>query len=143
MSPEKESALVIKYPSLFAGRTYPVTESLMGFGCECDDGWFGILNSLCAAIDTHIRNGGWTFDEPYRFFQIKEKYAGLRVYDHGHNDFIAGAIHVAENLSYQTCELCGSPGAVCCATGGYWLKTLCRQHMEEREYRLVERNEFV
>lgn len=143
MSPEREHELVVKFPALFAGRTYPATESLMCFGCECDDGWFHILFSMCCSIDQHIRNGGWKYDDPYRFLQIKEKFGTLRVYDYGHDDFISGAISVAEDLSGLTCEVCGSPGVRCCARGGYWLKTLCRQHAEQQEYRPVETNDLV
>lgn len=143
MSPQKEHELVVKFPVLFAGRTTPSTSSLMSFGCECDDGWFDILYSLCVVIQQHIENGHWQYDEPYRFMQIKEKYGTLRVYDSGFDDFIAGAIRVAETMSYVTCESCGAPGKLCCATGGYWLKTLCRQHMEELNYRRVEDTELV
>lgn len=143
MSPEKENELIIKYPALFAGRTLPLSTSLMGFGCECDDGWFNILNAMCNRLDEHIKNGNWHHETPYQFLQIKEKYAGLRVYDHGRDDYMDGVIDMAEQLSYFTCETCGAPGTVCCATGGYWLKTLCRAHMEEFEYRRIEKDDAL
>lgn len=143
MSPEKEHELVVKFPDLFVGRTYPLTQSLMAFGCECDDGWFNIIFAMCDAIQRHVREGGWKFEQAYAFVQIKEKFAGLRVYDFGRDDFIDGVISVAETLSYNTCEICGAPGAVCVANGGYWLKTLCPQHKTELEYRLVDNNEML
>lgn len=138
MSPEYENLLVTRYPALFSGRTFPLTESLMGFGCECDDGWFNILDTMCAALASAIKNGHWKNEEPYRFTQIKEKYAGLRVYDWGRTDYMDGIVDMAEALSYVTCETCGRPGVVCCAAGGYWLKTLCPDHAREFGYRTLE-----
>ena len=113
-----------------------VTESLMAFGCECSDGWFTIIYEMCACIAQHIKNGHWKYDQPYRFSQIKEKYAGLRVYDNGHDDTIFGIIQMAEAMSYKTCELCGAPGVVCSA--GIWLRTLCPAHAKEHNYKIPE-----
>lgn len=136
MREELEQKLVSKFPELFADKDKPPTESLMSFGCECADGWFDILYGLCGVISQHIKNGHWKHEEPYRFFQIKEKYAGLRVYDNGHDEYIAGAIAMAETLSYRTCELCGAPGRVCSA--GIWLRTLCPAHAEEHNYKVPQ-----
>lgn len=141
MSPELEDALVRKYPALFHDKDLPLTESLMAFGCECSDGWFNILNQVCACIDQHAKNGHWPYPDSYRFFQIKEKFGGLRIYDNGHDEYIAGVLALAEALSYVTCEICGNPGRTCCSKSGYWLRTLCSAHAEEHEYRRVEQNE--
>jgi hypothetical protein len=141
MSPELEHELVSNYPDLFRDKDKPPTESLMYFGCECGDGWFNILSLMCSCIQQHIKNGHWQYAEPYRFFQIKEKFAGLRVYDSGHDDYISGVIAMAETLSYHTCEECGNVGRVCCSKGGYWLRTLCPEHMDKLDYRRVEKNE--
>ena len=138
MSPQLEHELVTTYPDLFADRHKSEQESLMAFGCECDDGWFTLLKNVCACIASHIKHGGWKYEEPYRFFQIKEKYAGLRIYDNGHDEFISGVICMAESLSYVTCEACGNPGRVCCSQGGYWLKTLCPAHMKEFSSRTAD-----
>lgn len=143
MSPELETQLAARYPGLFFDRDKPPTESLMIFGCECGDGWFNLLSQMCACIEQHIKNGRWKHSEPYRFFQIKEKYAGLRVYDNGHDEYIAGVIALAEAMSYVTCELCGKPGSTMCATGGYWLRTLCPPCGRENNYRVVEKEEML
>ena len=131
MSPEKEHELVTKYPTLFAGCDLPPTESLMCFGCECSDGWFGLLDALCASIDSHIKHN-WKHEYPYQFTQIKEKFGGLRVYDTGHDDTIFGMICMAETMSHQICELCGHPARVC--SSGYWLRTLCPACAEKHNY---------
>jgi hypothetical protein len=132
MRQELEEKLVEKYPSLFADRTRPPTESLMCFGCECDDGWFHILDSMCSLIDHHIKNGEWQYEQPYRFTQIKEKFGGLRVYDYGHDDYIQGVIDMAEEMAAKSCEVCGDKARTKAA--GAWLKTLCEKHASEMGY---------
>lgn len=136
MSPELEDKLIRKYPELFIDKDKPVTQSLMAFGCECDDGWFELLNTLCFGISQHIRNGHYTHapDAAYRFVQIKEKFGGLRVYDWAHDDYIDGMIWMAESMSYCTCEICGNSGALCETAGGYWVKTLCPACAEKNNY---------
>ncbi|NBX82084.1 hypothetical protein EBQ90_03230 [bacterium] len=112
MSPELEEKLCKDFPSLFSGRDKPITESLMSFGCECLDGWYGIIRSFCwIAKDSDIV-----------FTQIKEKYGGLRLYYFGGDDRIAGACRMAEEMSYKTCEVCGCPGA---PSKGGWIMTRC------------------
>jgi len=54
--------------------------------------------------------------------QVKEKYGGLRFYMTCGNDEIYSLIQKAEELSYKTCEECGSPGE---ERGGSWINTLC------------------
>jgi hypothetical protein len=132
MSPDLEEKLVVRYPELFQDKDKPLTESLMAFGCECSDGWFAILDGMCDCIASHVKNGHWTAEYPYRFSQIKEKFGGLRVYDWGHDDYIFGVISMAETLSYKTCELCGCPGSVCHA--GTWLRTLCPTCADKHGY---------
>ncbi len=140
MSPEFEDKLVRKYLPLFQDVDKPPTESLMCFGCECGDGWYALLDRLCACITAHVKNH-WEHDHPYRFMQIKEKYGGLRVYDRGHDDTIYGMICMAEEMSYSMCELCGSPASLC--TTGHWLRTLCPPCAEQNGYRLCRKDDDV
>lgn len=135
MSPKLEEKLVSKYPDLFVGNKKTPQESLMAFGCECNDGWFDILDSLCHDIQQHVTSKHYE-GPPYEFFQIKEKFAGLRVYDNGHDDYIAGLIHMAESMSYKICETCGNKGQVCVPkNGGIWYSTKCPACAEKHEYR--------
>jgi hypothetical protein len=46
MNTKLEKQLIDKYPKLFKNGNRPPTESLMCFGCECDDGWYKILDHL-------------------------------------------------------------------------------------------------
>lgn len=137
MNAELEQKLVAKYPQLFAGASQPLTESLMAFGCECDDGWFNLISGMCAAIAHHLKFCDAADRVAYQFVQIKEKFGGLRVYDNGSDDVVAGIILLAETLSYTTCEVCGSPGCVCHA--GNWFKTLCPACAKELQYAAWEK----
>ena len=40
MNPELTERLFTEFPELFRGRHLPVTQNLMGFGFECEDGWY-------------------------------------------------------------------------------------------------------
>ena len=50
MSPEHERDLVERYPKLFAGYGAAPDKSAMAFGFECGDGWFDLLDTLCAQL---------------------------------------------------------------------------------------------
>src|SRR5271157_6182244 len=58
--------------------------------------------------------------------QIKEKFSGIRFYYNGGDDVISGMVYLAENLSYRTCELCGSTENVTQSKGG-WIYTRCEK----------------
>lgn len=128
MRMELEEKLVKDFPALFKGKDKPVTESLMAFGCECDDGWYPVIRNVCHAIYEHIQDTNQEFE----FTQVKEKYGGLRIYYFGGDDFTEGVIRMAEYTAYRTCEVCGNPGSLCHA--GVWLKVLCPHHAEKNNY---------
>ena len=97
MSPELERKLIEKYPVLFEERHKPMTQSLMCFGCEFQDGWYKIFDDLCHYL-TRLSKGEqlvklkpeFTTKENYgymylknptiSFTQVKEKYGTMRVY---------------------------------------------------------------
>ena len=56
--------------------------------------------------------------------QIKEKFGGLRFYYQGGDSNIDGMVTLAEDLSYSTCELCGSTKNVSQSNNG-WIYTRC------------------
>lgn len=100
MKVELEQALFDKYNDLFKNRGKAANESLMCFGCECGDGWHGILDNLFGYIDHVLKNrsvdlkvkkervtdenGGYIElpCPPVILDQVKEKYGTLRVYWH-------------------------------------------------------------
>jgi hypothetical protein len=106
MKEELELCLAARYPELFAGRGRDPKVSLMCFGCECGDGWFGILDNLFGfmadvrqnrlrllsvkrELVTPENDGYIDFSCPQVVLdQVKEKYGTLRVYWHFNHDEI-------------------------------------------------------
>lgn len=134
MNKQLDEILCQKYPKIFRDRAGDPRQTLMCFGFEHADGWFNIIDSLCNTIQSHVN---WKrkldgnkelsdeeFDEQHQVVavQVKEKWGGLRFYINGGDDYVQGAIDIAESLSYRTCEVCGSPGK---KRGGGWIRTLC------------------
>lgn len=54
MKEELDEILVKKYPKIFKNRYGDVRQTLMVFGFECGDGWFNIIDAMCANIQSHI-----------------------------------------------------------------------------------------
>lgn len=101
---------------------------LVTVGFECNAGWFplieGYLDTVARLLAEHP---GATFE----LRQVKEKYAGLKLYSWPSDDIraeVQAAYHHAEGLSYETCEVCGEPGAW--RKRGGWFSTRCDEHAE-------------
>jgi len=104
MSPELTTKLIEQYPEQFKNLKY----------LECDDGWYQILSRLCYIVNNRI-DYKQRLNEPLESFnwsQIKEKFGGLRAYCYGADEYIRGAIEMAESMSYITCEATGEKGKV-------------------------------
>ncbi len=90
-----------------------------------------IPNSLAASlfflVDDHNKNG--EPETPIKIAEVKEKFAGLRVYCHYEDDYVEGLVRFSEAISYKTCEHCGSPGKRE-KPSGYYIKTVCSDCME-------------
>lgn len=142
MSEEKNwQTLYDKYPNLFENRLKSPRESLMGFGIECNLGWYEILDHLCWKIKQHEDNIKWHREYlekknpeklasepeyfPVKFDQVKEKYGGLRIYFSGGDDYINGLVSMAEAISYSVCEICGNKGE---ANKSGWISVRCEAH---------------
>ncbi len=117
MKKELQMQLVEKYPSVFKDYGGDMKRTCMAWGIECGDGWYNIIDELCAGLSKY----------PDVFAaQIKEKFGGLRFYIHGSTnenfDEVFKLTNTAEVTSLKTCEACGSPGR---RQGGGWIRTLC------------------
>jgi len=100
----------------------PITESLMAFEFECNNGWFDLIWKLCEDIEKVLKE-----NEPIGFevIQVKEKFGSLRFYVDGGNNTIYQLINKAEEKSMTICENCGKPGKI--DNSKYWIKTLCEE----------------
>ena len=152
MKEELDQQLCEKYPLMFVNRNAPMTETCMCWGFAHGDGWYNIINNLCACIQHHIdwshKSNAWDIkwneehpDEQREVRevvpqvvvdQVKEKFGTLRFYYDGGDDYISGLVSMAESWSAVACEECGAPGT---QNSQGWIKTLCETHRKEREER--------
>jgi hypothetical protein len=120
------------YPKMFA-------EPYGGFAIGA--GWWPIIESLCANIQSHT--DWWNKNRETRpvveqvvVEQIKEKFGGLRFYYSGGDDTIAGMVRMAEAWADVACEECGAFGK---RRSGGWIRTLCDHHEAERQEQMKKR----
>lgn len=122
-----------QFPKMFAGK-------YGGFAIGA--GWWPIIESLCANIQSHIDWQNKNHEkhpvvEQVVVEQIKEKFGGLRFYYQGGDEKIQGMVRMAESWASTICEECGLPGK---SRNTGWIKTLCNKHYEEREERYAKDN---
>lgn len=122
-------------------------------GFAVGKGWWPILESLCANIQSHIdhiedrrkwietNRPGEELPEKViqvTVAQIKEKFGGLRFYYDGGDEVISGMVRMAESWADKSCEVCGAPGT---RRSGGWIRTLCDHHEEEHQRKQKEYDE--
>lgn len=135
MDQELQNQLFEKYPDLFSNKDKDIMSSCMGWGCDCGNGWYGIISSVCWMIKQHENNIKWQTKYkqktdpdyqsdyfPVKFDQVKEKYGGLRMYFSGGDEYVEGLVSMGEAMSYKICEVCGNKGE---PNKGGWISTLC------------------
>jgi len=123
----KTDELFKKYPKL-------LTKKNLMFGIECEDGWYWLIDNLCACIQNYT---DLNKKPQVTASQIKEKFGGLRFYTNGHDDLVNGMIWFAESLSFSICEHCGSFEGKPNKVG--WIKTLCPDCKKIEDDKLTER----
>lgn len=138
MQKDLDAQLCEKYPKLFVERNLPMAQTAMCWGLSCGDGWFNIIDKLCANIQSHIdwKNKNEEVVPQVVVKQVKEKFGTLRFYISGGDDYVHGLVAMAESMSAVTCESCGASAKLRGAsergiTG--WLHTYCDHCEEERE----------
>ena len=139
MSPDLQNQLYVKYPEIFQEKDAPMSQTAMCWGCQHDDGWFDILDHLCASLTNLYSTGYMIKDEFFSieppqviFTTVKEKFGTLRVYHRlefaasvleraslypdvrkimdSYESYVDGMIHMAETMSGRICEDTGQSG---------------------------------
>ena len=91
------------------------------------DGWAPLIHRIFDTLENIKGN--------VKIVQVKEKFAGLRVYTDYVNDELDAVIRQAERESFTICEVCGKPGKV---RGKGWHYTACdgcaREDAEPHQY---------
>ena len=138
MTPDNDRILCEKYPEIFRDRFESPSNSAMCYGFECDDGWFTLIDRLCACLQNEFKSCSYGKSEEEKqelqpvAAQVKSKFGGLRFYIEGGNETMYGMIRMAESLSFTICETCGKSGS---KKGNGWIFTLCDNCWEERNKR--------
>lgn len=101
-------------------------EDILSHNCifAVGKGWHSLVKNLLHTINSYVART--PLDGVFEIVQLKEKFGGLRVYCNNEDQFIEGVIALAECLSNNVCEVCGSPGQNLIKGG--WLKTRCKDH---------------
>jgi len=120
MNQELQNELFEKYPEIFAEKDLDMSVTCMCWGIETGDGWYKLLDSLCANLDHSMRNG----HPQVVATQVKEKFGDLRFYVDNADEYQRGMITLAETMSECTCETCGAIGTMKADPRG-WVSTLC------------------
>jgi len=123
MKRELQDELFRKYPKIFRQKDLPMTQTCMCWGIDCGDGWYWLIDRLCAAIQNHIDHGEGKIEQ-VEAAQVKEKFGTLRFYVDGGDELVSSIISYSEYLSGSICEVCGATDGASTNRQG-WMKTLC------------------
>lgn len=96
---------------------------------EMEPGWrkaFGI--QMCDEIKVALKKNHYLYK--YRIMQIKEKFGTLRWYDDGAPQEVCDIINKYEDLSWNTCIVCGKPSEL---ISSGWISPYCRDHYPEHD----------
>jgi hypothetical protein len=100
-------------------------------------GWFKLVKPVLEAVDKYNRDFKENIynDNKIKIVDIKEKFGGLRIYLSYYLPELEILIDKVEELSYKTCEGCGTMNNVIIEQTNGWYKTLCdscRKKFEEK-----------
>lgn len=126
MNKELEKRLFDKHPKLFAQKDLSMQKTCMCWGICTGNGWYWLIDNLCNCIQNYIDANK---KPQVEIVQLKEKFGELRFYTNGTDKLIDGMIWLAESMSYQICEICGSTTNITHTKG--WIKTMCKKCVKE------------
>jgi len=126
MGIEKDLEIINNYPDLFGEPPFNPRDSLIAFGLEIGDGWHALLIRTLDKIREELKKNPIEY---FRIIQVKEKFAGLRIYADYANNVIDDIIDKAEIESMHICDVCGESGKV---RNNGWLTVRCEKHIKGR-----------
>jgi len=109
MRKELEGKLVRRWPSWFDMNGDP-RHTLMSFGFQHRDGWFGLLWRLCERLEPLVAECERETGERFEVIEVKQKLGGLRFHTSHRTKAIRKCIEAAQAESFDTCEICGLVG---------------------------------
>ena len=130
MDKKLQNKLVKDFPELFSQIHLSVSESCMGQGIACGDGWYELIVKVCNRLEFE------GLQKIVEFGQIKEKFGRLTIYfdlKEGYDvipDKAWEIVSEAASASLITCEWCAEPAEL---RNGSWLHVLCDKCEEKYE----------
>ena len=109
MDASLQEQLYARYPLIFQERSLPMTETSMCWGVAAGDGWYHLIDALCAQLQRETDQDG---APQVVATQVKEKLGSLRFHARERSDRQAAIIDFARELSQRICDVCGGPGLV-------------------------------
>jgi len=161
-SEEYDTYMCNRYPFMFKERNLPMSQTCMCWGFDIGAGWRDLLDQACQKIEIveHTQNVSTVFS------QVKQKYAGIRLYHSPQPvnstvvvntiwfDVINDIIDLAESRSYHICEECSVPISHS-IVDGHWIHALCIscyeklirsrnvENAEEHIKNVIERSDLI
>jgi hypothetical protein len=103
MDSHKTNELYEKFPHLYRERLVPLANSKMGWGFQCEDGWYKIIYEMSKKIDKISKEGEFAA----AITEVsKNKDGTLYVEARNLTPPVANIITTAREQSRLTCELC-------------------------------------
>ncbi|WP_312938407.1 hypothetical protein [Stutzerimonas nitrititolerans] len=126
MQEPKKERLCQRYPVIFKHHRKSMADAPQPWGVICGDGWFDLLDTLCAQLQFATDRHG---APQVVAVQVKEKFGTLSFYCKDANEAQRGMIAMAAAMSARLCERCGQPGQTL-VDNGLW-QTRCQAHAPE------------
>ena len=139
MNDKLEQQLMDEFPFMEARNVWTGEKLNYPVSCECQDGWYDLIYNICKGI-TDLYNDKNVDISEIIVIQIKEKFGSLNIYTGGLLSEAFNILHKYEDLSKETCEVCGDKGEL--MHQGGWYKTLCDKHGIEYKYKKFENGEI-
>ena len=103
MNSHKTNELYEKFPHLYRERTAPLESSAMGWGFQCEEGWYKIIYDMSKKIDKISVDGEFA---PAISLVSKHEDGTLHVAVRNITPPVADIVTRATEQSRLTCELC-------------------------------------
>ena len=122
MDTHLQEDLYDRYPLIFQERLLPMAETAMCRGVETGNGWYHLIDGLCALLQRETDRGGAS---QIIATQVKAKFGTLSFYVREADERQAAMIALARELSSRICDQCGAPGQL---RTSKWRSTRCDAH---------------
>lgn len=123
MKDELQKSLYERWPLIFQNHKNP--SSALSWGICCGDGWFDLIDTLCAALQAETDLHG---APQAKALEVKEKFGCLRFAVGEVSERQREMCFCAESMSQGICEKCGDLASHGVMPNGGLIVTRCAKH---------------